>query len=79
VVLPPDVRAEQVVERRDRPPPGNVIAHLEPLGVLVEHRFTLQFILKFFLISSINVMLLKKGSILVRIIKKEISHEKSNH
>ena len=38
VVLPPDVRAEEVVERGDRPPPGDVVAHLEPLGVLVEHR-----------------------------------------
>ena len=38
VVLPPDVRAEEVVERGDRPPPRNVVAHLQPLGVLVEHR-----------------------------------------
>ena len=38
VVLPPDVRAEQVVERRDRPPPRDVVADLQPLGVLVEHR-----------------------------------------
>ena len=38
VVLPPDVRAEEVVERGDRPPPGDVVAHLQPLGVLVEHR-----------------------------------------
>src|SRR5262249_9150931 len=37
MVLPPDVRAEQGVERGSRPPPRNVLAHLEPLGVLVEH------------------------------------------
>ena len=29
---------EQVVQRGDGPPPGDVIAHLQPLGVLVEHR-----------------------------------------
>ena len=38
VVLPPDVRREQVVERRDRPPPRDVARHLQPLRVLVEHR-----------------------------------------
>ena len=38
MVLPPNVRAEEVVERGDRPPPGDVLAHLEPLGMLVEHR-----------------------------------------
>ena len=38
VVLPPDVRAEQVVERGDRPPPGDSARHLQPLRVLVEHR-----------------------------------------
>ena len=38
MVLPPDVRAEEVVERGDRPAPGDVVAHLQPLGVLVEHR-----------------------------------------
>ena len=38
VILPPDMRGEQIVERRDRPPPGDVIAGLEPLRVLVEHR-----------------------------------------
>ena len=38
VVLPPDVRAEQVVERGDRAPPRNLPRHLEPLRVLVEHR-----------------------------------------
>ena len=38
VVLAPDVAREQVVERRDRPPPGDAVADLQPLGVLVEHR-----------------------------------------
>ena len=38
VVLPPDVTGQQVVQARDRAPPGNVVGHLEPLGVLVEHR-----------------------------------------
>ena len=38
VVLPPHMRREQVVQRGNRPPPGNVPCHLEPLGVLVEHR-----------------------------------------
>ena len=38
VVLAPDVRGQQVVERRDRPPPRDVARHLQPLRVLVEHR-----------------------------------------
>ena len=38
VVLPPDVRGEQVVERGDGLAPGQLVAGLEPLGVLVEHR-----------------------------------------
>src|SRR5262249_20414057 len=38
VVLPPDVARQQVVQRADGPPPGNVIAHLQPFGVLIEHR-----------------------------------------
>ena len=38
VVLSPDVRAEQVVERGDRPPPGDAARDLQPLRVLVEHR-----------------------------------------
>ena len=29
---------KQVVERGDRPPPGDVVADLQPLGVLIEHR-----------------------------------------
>ena len=38
VVLPPDVRGQQDVQRGDRPPPGDMPGDLEPLGVLVEHR-----------------------------------------
>ena len=38
VILPPDVRAEEVVERSDRSSPRDVVAGLEPLGVLIEHR-----------------------------------------
>ena len=38
VVLPPHVRGEQVVERGDRAPPGQLPGDLQPLGVLVEHR-----------------------------------------
>ena len=38
VVLPPDVTGQQVVQARDRPPPRDVVGHLEPLGVLIEHR-----------------------------------------
>ena len=38
VVLAPDVRGEQIVERGDRPAPGDLVAHLQPFRVLVEHR-----------------------------------------
>ena len=38
VVLAPDVRAQEVIERGDRRAPRNVVADLEPLRVLVEHR-----------------------------------------
>ena len=38
VVLAPHVRAEQVVQGGDRPPPRDLAGGLEPLGVLVEHR-----------------------------------------
>ncbi len=38
VVLPPHQRTEQVIQGSDRPPPGNVTRHLQPLGMLVEHR-----------------------------------------
>ena len=38
VVLAPDMGTEEVVQRGDRPAPRDFIAHLQPLGVLVEHR-----------------------------------------
>ena len=38
VILSPDVRAEEVVQRRHRAPPRDVARHLQPLRVLVEHR-----------------------------------------
>ena len=38
VVLPPDVRSQQIIQRSDRAPPRNLLGHLQPLGVLVEHR-----------------------------------------
>ena len=38
VILAPDVRGEQVVERGDGLAPGDPACDLQPLGVLVEHR-----------------------------------------
>ena len=38
VILPPDMRGQQVIQRRDRLAPGDRLADLEPFGVLVEHR-----------------------------------------
>ena len=38
VVLPPDVRGEQIIQRSDRPPPWNVARDLQPFGMLIEHR-----------------------------------------
>ncbi len=38
VVLAPDVRSEQIVQRRDRLAPRDRAADLQPFGVLVEHR-----------------------------------------
>ena len=37
VVLAPHVRRQQIIERGDRPPPGNLARGLEPLRVLIEH------------------------------------------
>ncbi len=37
VILSPDVRSEQVVERSQRFAPGYLLRDLEPLGVLVQH------------------------------------------
>ena len=38
VVLAPYVRGEEIVERCNRPAPGDVARHLQPLRVLIEHR-----------------------------------------
>ena len=38
VVLPPDMGSKQIIQRSDRPAPGNVARDLEPFGVLIEHR-----------------------------------------
>ena len=38
MILAPDVRGEEVVERRNRPAPRDRARGLQPLGVLVEHR-----------------------------------------
>src|SRR5262245_61684436 len=38
VILTPDMRAKEIIEGSDRPPPRNLVAGLEPLGVLIEHR-----------------------------------------
>src|ERR1017187_3624023 len=38
VILPPNVARQEIIERRDRPTPRDVMADLEPFGVLVEHR-----------------------------------------
>src|SRR5262245_51155658 len=38
MILPPDVGGKQIVERSNRPAPGNVVTYFEPFGVLIEHR-----------------------------------------
>jgi hypothetical protein len=38
VILSPDVRGQQVIQRSDLGPPGKLRRDLEPLGMLVEHR-----------------------------------------
>jgi len=38
VVLAPDMRGQQVVQRSDFPSPRQMRGDLQPLGVLVEHR-----------------------------------------
>ncbi len=38
VILPPHVRRQQIIQRRDRLPPRNLARRLQPLRVLVEHR-----------------------------------------
>nr|AOO94531.1 hypothetical protein [Rhizobium leguminosarum bv. trifolii] len=37
VVLTPDMRGQQVIQRRDRLSPREFPRHLQPFGVLVEH------------------------------------------
>src|SRR5260370_9223937 len=38
IVLAPDVRGEEIVERGDRAAPANAARHLQPFRVLIEHR-----------------------------------------
>ena len=38
VILLPDMGGEQIIQRGDRPPPGQFPCDLQPLGVLAEHR-----------------------------------------
>src|SRR6476661_3409995 len=38
VILPPDMRGQEIIQRRYRSPPGNVAADLQPFGMLIEHR-----------------------------------------
>src|ERR1700733_5063990 len=38
VILAPDMRREQVIQRRDRLAPGHLLADLEPFCMLIEHR-----------------------------------------
>ena len=37
VILPPNVRAQEIVERSDFTPPREAGSHFEPLGMLIEH------------------------------------------
>jgi hypothetical protein len=37
MILPPNVRSQQIIQRRDRPALGNVSSDFQPLGVLIEH------------------------------------------
>ena len=38
VILPPDVGRQEIIERGDRAPPRYLVAHLQPLRMLIEHR-----------------------------------------
>ena len=38
VILPPDMRRQQIIQRGDRLAPGDLLADLQPLRVLIEHR-----------------------------------------
>src|SRR5438128_8736261 len=37
VVLAPDMRAQQIIQRSNGPAPRNVAGHLEPFRMLIEH------------------------------------------
>src|SRR5258706_8254727 len=37
MILPPDVRGKQDIERRDRTSPGNIACYTQPFCVLVKH------------------------------------------
>src|SRR5438477_1577954 len=37
VILPPDVRSQEIIERSDGTPPRDVTCGLEPFGMLIEH------------------------------------------
>ncbi len=37
MILPPNMGSQQIIQRRDRAPPGNVARDLEPFRVLIEH------------------------------------------
>jgi hypothetical protein len=38
VILPPDMRGQEIVERSDRAPPRDLAGAFHALGVLIEHR-----------------------------------------
>ena len=38
VILPPDVRGQEIVERSDRAPPLDLVGALQPSSVLIDHR-----------------------------------------
>src|SRR6476660_6327549 len=38
VILPPDVGRQEIIERADRAPPRYLVAHFQPLRMLIEHR-----------------------------------------
>ena len=38
MILAPNVRGQQIIQRRDRSAPGKVASDFQPLGMLIEHR-----------------------------------------
>ena len=38
VILPPNVRCQKIIQRRNRTPPGYIARRLQPFRVLIEHR-----------------------------------------